>query len=96
MASKQDEAIYTSFIRQLGVYPPGTLVKLNNDEVAVVTYRGFGNSIMSSAMSFGTASGHFYASPLKRDTSLDEFKVVKIFNPKAKPDLNPDKLWSYR
>lgn len=96
MASKEDETIYLSFLRQLGVYPPGTLVQLQNKEIAVVTYRGFGNSIMSSAMSITTTTGQFYATPVKRDTSLDEFKVVKVFNPTTPPNLNPDLLWSYK
>lgn len=95
MASKQDETIYLNFIRQLGAFPPGTLVKLSNGEVAAVTYRGFGNSIMSSAMSIGNDNGQFYATPIKRDTSLAEFKIMQIFNPKTKPNLNPDRLWSY-
>lgn len=95
MSSKEDETIYVNFIRQLGVFPPGTLVKLKNGEIAAVTYRGFGNSIMSSAMSIGNINGQFYASPIKRDTSLDEFKIMKMFNPKTKPNLNPDRLWSY-
>ena len=95
MSSKEDETIYVNFIRQLGVYPPGTLVKLKNGEIAVVTYRGFGNSIMSSAMSIGNNNGQFYASPQKRDTSMDNFKVDKVFNPTTKPSLNPDRLWSY-
>jgi HD-GYP domain-containing protein (c-di-GMP phosphodiesterase class II) len=96
MSTAEDRLIYSNFIRQLGVYPPGTMVTLENGEVAVVTYRGFGNSIMSSAMSFGKEPGHFYASPIKRDTSLDEFKISKIYNPTTKPHLNPDMLWSYR
>lgn len=96
MSSKEDETIYVNLIRQLGVYPPGTLVKLKNNEIAAVTYRGFGNSIMSSAMSIGNSNGQFYASPIKRDTSLEEFKIMKIFNPTTKPNLNPDRLWSYK
>jgi len=95
MSSAEDEIIYVNFIRQLGVYPPGTLVTLKSGEVAVVTYRGFGNSIMSSAMSIGNTKGQYYASPQKRDTSLERFKVDDLFNPKTKPNLNPDLLWSY-
>jgi len=96
MASKEDETIYMSFIRQIGAYPPGTLVRLQNNDVAVVTYRGFGNSIMSRAISIFSATGQVYASPVKRDTSLDEFKVTKVFNPATPPSLNPDLLWSYK
>lgn len=96
MASKEDEDIYLSFLRQIGVYPPGTMVQLANGEIAVVTYRGFGNSLMSSAMSIGSGSGQFYANPVKRDTSLDEFKVKNVYNPTTAPSLNPDMLWSYK
>ena len=95
MSSDEDEVIYVNFIRQLGIYPPGTLVTLKSEEVAVITYRGFGNSIMSSAMSIGNTQGQFYASPQKRDTSLERFKVEGLYNPKTKPNLNPDRLWSY-
>lgn len=95
MSSEKDEKIYRCFISQLGAFPPGTLVTLNNEEVAVVTYRGFGNSIMGAAMSIGHTDGGFYATPVKRDTSLEEFKVNKIFDPTTKPNLNPDRLWSY-
>ncbi|MDH5517924.1 MAG: hypothetical protein OEY36_08945 [Gammaproteobacteria bacterium] len=96
MSSKEDETIYLNFIRQLGAYPPGTLVKLANNETAVVIYRGFGNSIMSSAMSIADPNGKYYGNPIKRDTSLEEFKVSKIHIPTTKPDLNPDVLWSYK
>lgn len=96
MSTKEDQLIYSNFIRQLGAFPPGTMVTLANGEVAVVTYRGFGNSIMSSAMSIGKEPGHYYASPIKRDTSLDEFKINRIYNPTTKPNLNPDTLWSYK
>ncbi|MDH5425918.1 MAG: hypothetical protein OEY29_13065 [Gammaproteobacteria bacterium] len=95
MSSESDQMIYRCFISQLGAFPPGTLVTLNNNEVAVVTYRGFGNSIMGAAMSIGNTDGSFYATPLRRDTSLEAFKIIKIYNPKTKPRLNPDRLWSY-
>lgn len=95
MSSKEDETIYVSFLRQLGIYPPGTMVKLKNNEIAVVTYRGFGNSIMSSAMSVVSGTGQFYTTPIKRDTSLDQFQVVEVYNPTNPPSINPDILWSY-
>ncbi|MCK4709216.1 MAG: hypothetical protein KAU21_11415, partial [Gammaproteobacteria bacterium] len=96
MSSKEDENVYISFIRQLGAYPPGTLVKLENGDTAVVTYRGFGNSIMSTAMSIANADGQAYTLPIKRDTSLDEFQVKGVFNPTTALNLNPDLLWSYK
>lgn len=95
MSSEEDRQIYTSFIQQLGAFPPGTLVRLANDEIAVVTYRGFGNSIMSSAVSIGSKPGHLYASPFQRDTSEEEYSITRIYNPSTKPHLNPDVLWSY-
>lgn len=35
-----DEGLAATFIRELGVHPPGTLVRLENNEIAVVTRRG--------------------------------------------------------
>ena len=94
MSTKEDETIYVSFIRQLGTYPPGTLVLLNNEEIAVVTYRGYGATIMGSASSIGKP-GHYYIEPFKRDTSLEEFGIAKAYFPKSRPKLNPDLLWGY-
>lgn len=34
-----DEALAAAFIKELGIYPPGTFVRLNNGEIAVVTRR---------------------------------------------------------
>jgi HD-GYP domain-containing protein (c-di-GMP phosphodiesterase class II) len=35
-----DEPLAALFIREIGLYPPGTLVRLRNGEVAIVTQRG--------------------------------------------------------
>ena len=45
MASQEDEEIFRCFISQLGVYPPGTLVRLKSGEIAVVTNRGNGGDV---------------------------------------------------
>jgi hypothetical protein len=38
-----DEPLAALFIREIGLYPPGTLVRLRNGEVAIVTRRGIGS-----------------------------------------------------
>jgi ribosomal protein S16 len=38
--SKVDEGLAGRFIREIGIYPPGALVRLENNEIAIVVRRG--------------------------------------------------------
>ena len=71
---KVDEA-GAALIKALGVYPPGTFVKLATEEIAVVVRRGT-NTTMPKAAVLLNRSGMPTVEHTIRDTSLRDYKVV--------------------
>lgn len=71
---KVDEA-GAALIKALGVYPPGTFVKLATEEIAVVVRRG-ANTTMPKAAVLLNRSGMPTVEHTIRDTSLRDHKVV--------------------
>ena len=63
-------------VKALGLYPPGTLVALNNDEVGVVCRRGAHPSSPWVATLL-SAAGNPVAEPLIRDTTRLTHRVVR-------------------
>lgn len=82
--------------QELGVYPPGTFVRLQNGETAVIIKRarGAGRPV---ACSFLSPRGEPYAQPFQRDcSSVDEFAVKAHCVPPAPVQFDPATLWGYR
>ncbi|QWR76399.1 HD domain-containing phosphohydrolase [Candidatus Magnetomonas plexicatena] len=90
-----DPDLSAVFIKNLGIYPPGTYVQLANNEMAIVTQRGerinapIAYTVLRSNNTVPTVA-------IKRDTSLDEFAVKTIVPPsKVKVVINRYQLWGY-
>lgn len=64
-------------IKQVGIYPPGSFVKLGNGETGVVYKRGE-NANTPVVYSLINETGHGIAIPIKRDTSLSPFHVLAV------------------
>jgi hypothetical protein len=83
------------FIKELGVYPPGAFVRLNNGDVAVVTHRGQDGTSPRVA-SIITPRGVAYPRPLSRDSADREWAIKEIVardETVLLTDLLP--LWGY-
>jgi hypothetical protein len=78
-----------TFIKRIGVYPPGTSVRLANGEVAVVTRHQVGRSAQPTVVSVGTGANHFYSCAIPRDTALPEFAVKSLYVPDLEVESNP-------
>lgn len=78
-----------AFIKRIGVYPPGTSVRLANGEVAVVTHHQIGRSAHPKVVSVGTGANHFYGDAVSRDTALPEFAVKSLYVPDLDVESNP-------
>ena len=82
-------------IKEVGIFPPGSFVKLQNGETAVVVRRG---QSANTPMVFSLVSGQGipFVEPMRRDTSRKDFTIVNIV-PKDKImiRLNPAKIWGY-
>lgn len=88
-----DATLGAYFIRVLGLYPPGTFVKLQNKEIAIISQRGATHS-SSFAHSLVKANGELFTVPVKRDTSLDLYKIVEAILPvEASVHVNLQQIW---
>jgi len=88
-----DATLGAYFVKVLGLYPPGTFVQLKNKEIAIVSQRG---ATHSSCMAFSLVkpSGELFTAPIKRDTSIDTYKIVEAIYPTdAAVQVNLQQIW---
>jgi HD-GYP domain-containing protein (c-di-GMP phosphodiesterase class II) len=71
------DGLASQFIKAIGVFPPGTPVKLENGEVAVVTERGETASTPAVFSIIGPR-GMPLAAPIHRDTSRPTYGVREV------------------
>lgn len=91
---KSDNNPYPAcLIKQVGIYPPGTFVKLANGETGVVFQRGE-NANMPWVYSLINETGHCISTPIKRDTSKAGFQVHAVI-PRSNVMLkfDPRTIW---
>lgn len=86
--------IYHAFFKELSLYPPGTLVKLANREVAVVTHRGSRENT-PLAQAIVSPKGNPYLGSFARDTQQEEYRIEQILMPDILPPLNLASMWGY-
>ena len=80
-------------VKLIGIYPPGTFVRLKNGEIAVVTHRGE-KAHLPIAHSVVRENGKMFLDPKKRDCSIDKFSIKEIItNDKDKIPVNCCQLW---
>ena len=89
-----DEALGSMLIKEMGIYPPGSVVQLANKEVAIVTRRGE-DRMKPTVKSIYSSDGKRYRDPVEHDSSDEKYKVLGLCSaPKGyKHDLY--KLWDY-
>jgi HD-GYP domain-containing protein (c-di-GMP phosphodiesterase class II) len=72
-----DPTLTTCFIRELGIYPAGSFVKLENGEVGVVTGKGHTTTAPIVHALIGPR-GAPLSFPIKRDTSKQLFSIREV------------------
>ncbi len=88
-----DKKMVDMCVKILGLYPPGTFVKLVNDETAVVTHRGV-QLHQPIVHSIAGADGTQFPYPLKRDCSKEIYAINEILVRDAvNIEVDPCKLW---
>ena len=91
-AGDPDKSAYYALIKELTPYPPGVIVRLANDELAVVTHRPIaGEAPMVQAIV--SPKGNPYVSTFFRD--CDEYRIEGIVMPEHLPTLDRDLIWGY-
>jgi HD-GYP domain-containing protein (c-di-GMP phosphodiesterase class II) len=88
-----DATLGAYFVKVLGLYPPGTFVLLKNKDIAIVSQRGSSHSDCM-VHSLVRPSGELYSAPIKRDTRLDDYKIVEPIHPlEASVHVNLQLIW---
>lgn len=80
------------FLNEIGIYPPGTAVKLQNGDTAVVTERGE-NIQYPICAGIRAMSGQVYMHPPRRDTRKEEFHIVSLLPSDVLKSLQPFLFW---
>jgi HD-GYP domain-containing protein (c-di-GMP phosphodiesterase class II) len=93
-AGEVDANLAKIFVKELGVFPPGVFVRLQNCEVAVVTHRGK-TAACPIAQSILGPRGAPLPKPIKRDTSVGEFAIREVVPRDRTFPLNLHSLWGY-
>ena len=90
--TKYRPAIPNALLEVLGDYPPGILVRLANDEIAVVTSRrSHARGIL--VKSIIGPRGNRYTGTFERDTSLPEYRIKAPEEPEIMPSMDFSLIW---
>ena len=93
-ASEDDKTIISTFIRQLGIYPPGTFVKLSNHEVAIVTRRSHKNATHPKVVSIGKVKGSENFKPVARNIMGSGIRIEDAYSFDIRQPLDLQQIWS--
>jgi HD-GYP domain-containing protein (c-di-GMP phosphodiesterase class II) len=79
-AGRYDPRLVQVLVRQLGVYPPGTVVKLANGEIAVCVRRtqDARKPVLQAVID---PTGQLYATPKRRNPDETASKIVEVVSP---------------
>ncbi|MEK6748337.1 MAG: HD domain-containing phosphohydrolase [Pseudomonadota bacterium] len=83
-----------AMIKEFGIYPPGTVVALANNEVAIVVWRSADNTkpIVKAIIS---DQGAPFMKPRERDTHSTANAIREIYHARTQFHLNMLGLWGY-
>ena len=82
-------------IKQLSIFPPGSFVKLNNGEVAIVIKRGMKNPMKPIVKSFLGPDKKRYIKPLFRECGVNNYEVDSLHGYDPNFPLNYHQIWDY-
>ncbi|MBT3346834.1 MAG: HD domain-containing protein [Thiotrichales bacterium] len=90
--SPYDQNMVEHFIAEIGVYPPGLTVKLQNGDIAIVIERGI-NRAVPKVLAVWREDGTIYTPPLIRDTFQEEFHILIYHYAEDLHKINANILW---
>ncbi|MEJ2644690.1 MAG: HD domain-containing phosphohydrolase [Gammaproteobacteria bacterium] len=89
-----DEDMSLTFIKELGVFPPGAFVMLENGEIGVVIQRGR-DAICPMVSSLISPRGGPYARPLRRTCDKEHYVIREMVARDPSVPINPRLIWGY-
>ncbi|MDH5447033.1 MAG: hypothetical protein OEY52_15910 [Gammaproteobacteria bacterium] len=82
-------------IKQLSIFPPGSFVKLNNGEIAIVIKRGVKNPMKPIVKAFLGPDKKRYIKPLFRECGMNNYEVDSLHGFDPNIPLNYHQIWEY-
>ena len=92
LASKDEQSSFLAFINTLGVFPPGTFVKLENDEIAIVTAHSEKDSLKCRVISICDKNELPLKAPIARNTGSTGCAIRSTYEFEKKPVLDIRRL----
>jgi len=89
-----DESLGAVLIKKMGIYPPGSIVKLASLETAIVTRRTE-NKMAPNVKSIVNPDARQYGRPRIRDSSHKKFKIIGLCPAPQNYRYNLASLWDY-
>lgn len=92
--SKFDDKLTRLFINELGLYPPGIYVRLDNGELAVVVGRtpDFKAPVVASIRK---SDGNMHTTPRRRNTTEAGYGIRYVCDPSERVKIDPSQLWGF-
>lgn len=87
-----DERLTNRFIHQLGLYPPGSFVRLANGEIALVVGRTQ-NPKAPLVASVQKEDGDLFLTPRRRNTASESFAIKRFCLPDEQVRVSPATAW---
>lgn len=91
---EMDAELAQLFIKVLGVFPPGTFVKLQNGEIGIVTRRGE-NTMKPIVHAVVGPRGAPFAASIKRDTTQADYAITEMVVRDRAVKLDVHRMWGY-
>ncbi len=89
-----DNPFIAVLIKEIGIYPPGSFVKLASGETGIV-YKRSDNAHTPVVLSLTNSKGTPESKPIRRDTSRDEHKILSVIpRDDIKLRLDPTSFWA--
>ncbi len=89
---RYDPVMAKALIAEIGVYPPGVIVKLVSGELGVVVRRSLQRTT-PQVLAVWKVTGEPYPEPIERDTGDASYKIVTVVKHKNAHRLNVDRFW---
>lgn len=80
-------ALLLSLAKAIGLYPPGTWVRLANGEISIVN-KVSRTSPIPGVLSLFDKTGAPYMGPIERDAKQAEFKIIGVVEPERNPSVD--------
>lgn len=89
-----DESLSLLLIKYMGVFPPGSFVKIANGDTAIVVRRG-ADSMCPTVASIMQPNNQLYMKPVLRDTRSPDFLIKGMVQRNPRLNLNLPMIWGY-